>query len=332
MPDSADAGAASTQAADHQAKPAFELDHLELAPLTSEPVDAGSQGGDAKVAPPLGSEHQGWSLLGDDETPSSASVVTAPSGKPDASEFGIEKISAVEFFAPNADAADSDNESVEMNLQLMSMEEAVAPLAYESESSGEMLLHDRGTALKRIVVLGAAASATDAVCAFLAALPATSRLTLVLTQHQGDQSTAELMERMATHSALPVHQAGHGQVAVSGSVWVVPTGQQIRLHRDGKIELHGGAAEAAQAPSIDASFTMAAHTFGRDALGIVFAGRGTDGVAGAQAIHDRGGQVWVETSSGEHFADMVSGIVAERLVSFSGTPHELAAHLVEVFP
>jgi len=49
-------------------------------------------------------------------------------------------------------------------------------------------------------------------------------------------------------------------------------------------------------------------------------------------VHDRGGQVWVESSSGEHFADMVSGIFAERLVSFSGAPHELAAHLIEVFP
>jgi hypothetical protein len=28
---------------------------------------------------------------------------------------------------------------------------------------------------------------------------------------------------------------------------------------------------------------------------------------------------------------MVSGIFAERLVSFSGTPPELAAHLIEVF-
>jgi two-component system chemotaxis response regulator CheB/chemosensory pili system protein ChpB (putative protein-glutamate methylesterase) len=76
---------------------------------------------------------------------------------------------------------------------------------------------------------------------------------------------------------------------------------------------------------------MAANAFGRDAVAIVFAGRANDAVAGSQAIHDRGGQVWVESSSGEHFADMVSGIFAERLVSFSGTPPELAAHLIEVF-
>jgi two-component system chemotaxis response regulator CheB/chemosensory pili system protein ChpB (putative protein-glutamate methylesterase) len=87
----------------------------------------------------------------------------------------------------------------------------------------------------------------------------------------------------------------------------------------------------AQSPSIDSSFTMAASVFGRDALAIVFAGHATDAVAGAQAIHDRGGRVWVESSFSDHYADMVNGVMAERLASFSGSPQELANHLVEEF-
>lgn len=113
---------------------------------------------------------------------------------------------------------------------------------------------------------------------------------------------------------------------------MVPAGQQIRLRRDGNVELQAQDENGSQEPSIDSTLSMAANVFGRDALAIVFAGRGNDAVAGSQAIHDRGGQVWVESSSGEHFADMVSGIFAERLVSYSGTPSELAAHLIEVFP
>lgn len=312
------------------AKPTLEQDHLTLAPLAPESVDASSESNDAVPTPPPSGEHHGWSLLGDDEEPAAGTSVKAPSGgKPDAAEFGIEKISASEFLAPSADSTSSDNDSVEMSLQLISMEEAVAPQQFET--ANEMSLDDSGTALRRVVMLGGAASATESVCAFLAALPATSRSTFVYIQHQGEQSTAELVARMVTDSALPVRQAEQGQIARPGSVWVIPAGQKLSLLRDGKIALQAGSDEAAQTPSIDASFTMAAHAFGRDALAIVFAGRGTDGVAGAQAIHDRGGQVWVETSSGEHFADMVSGIVAERLVSFSGTPPELAAHLVEVF-
>ena len=126
--------------------------------------------------------------------------------------------------------------------------------------------------------------------------------------------------------------ATHGSRARVGEVLVVPAGQQLILIRDGSVELMPSGTNASHGPSIDASFSMAANVFGRDALAIVFAGRGTDAVAGAQAVHDRGGKVWIESSASEHSADMASGISAERLVSFSGTPHELAAHLIEVFP
>jgi two-component system chemotaxis response regulator CheB/chemosensory pili system protein ChpB (putative protein-glutamate methylesterase) len=117
-----------------------------------------------------------------------------------------------------------------------------------------------------------------------------------------------------------------------GEVLVVPRGQQVRVLRDGRVELTAANDESSeQAPSIDSSFTMAANVFGRNALAIVFAGNATDAVAGAQAIHDRGGQVWVESSGGDRYSDMVNGVLAERLASFSGSPQELAVRLVEDF-
>lgn len=309
-------------------QPAFRTDHLQLSSLTdssivtipataAEPVLTGTT--PAVRAPAA------WALLDDD----AALAALAVAEKPDAAAFGIEKLSAADFLAPDVEPTAPGIEAV-MSLELVSMEEAIAPQAYVHDH--EMLLDDLGTALSRIVLLGAAISGIDSVCSFLAALPASTRVTFLHTQHLGDQSDAVLVKKLAAHCALPVRLADRGSRAAVGEVLVVPAGQQVRLRRDGSIELQAnGAADAIQEPSIDASLTMAANAFGRDALAIVFAGRGNDAVAGAQAIHDRGGQVWVESSSGEHFADMVSGIFAERLVSFSGTPPELAAHLIEVF-
>jgi len=307
--------------------PAFQIDHLELSALVDtdvattpasapHPVMAGGVPG---VRAP-----DAWSLVDEDAAP-------AAPAKPDAGMFGIEKMSAADFLAPDADAVAADVEPV-MSLELVSMEEAVAPQPYERVLDHEMVLDELGSALSRVVVLGAATDGIDSVCAFLAALPATTRLTFLHTQHVGEQSDVALAEKFRTHCALPVRLAEQGRRAGSGEVLMVPAGQQVRLRRDGSIELQATGGESAEAPSIDASLTMAASVFGRDALAIVFAGRGNDAVAGAQAVHDRGGQVWVESSSGEHFADMVSGIFAERLVSFSGTPTELAARLIEVFP
>jgi two-component system chemotaxis response regulator CheB/chemosensory pili system protein ChpB (putative protein-glutamate methylesterase) len=307
--------------------PSFETNHLQL----STPIDSSITTIPATTAEPVLPDvassvraPEGWALL-DDAVP----LASMAAGRPDAAAFGIEKLSAADFLAPDVEPIASGVEAV-MSLELVSMEEAIAPQAYVHDH--EMLLDDLGTALSRIVVLGAAVSGTDSVCDFLAALPATTRLTFLHTQHLGEQSDAALVERFAAPCALPVRLAEQGGRAGVGEVLVVPAGHQVRVRRDGKIELLANGADASLDPSIDASLTMAANAFGRDALAIVFAGRGNDAVAGAQAIHDRGGQVWVESSSGEHFADMVSGIFAERLVSFSGTPPELAAHLIEVFP
>ena len=264
-----------------------------------------------------------WALLDEDTLP-------AGPAKNEAAAFGIEKVSAADFLAPDIEPVAAGVEPV-FSLELVSMEEAIAPKQYVHDH--EMLLDELGSALSRIVLLGAAPSGVDSVCDFLAALPANCRLTFLHTQHMGaQQSDTALVERLAAHCPLPLRLAVQGERAAAGEVLMVPAGQQVVLRRDGKIELQAIASDQAQGPSIDASFTMAANAFGRDALAIVFAGRANDAVAGSQAIHDRGGQVWVESSSGEHFADMVSGIFAERLVSFSGTPHELAAHLIEVFP
>jgi len=278
------------------------------------------------VAATPASAPAGWALVDDDAPP----AVPEVAGEPDAQVFGIQKLSAADFLAPDVETVAADVEP-RMSLELVSMEEAIAPQAYEREHEHEMVLDDLSSALSRVVLLGAATDGIDAVCTFLAALPASTRQVFLLTQHLGGQSDSSLVAEFSANCALPVRLAKGGRAA-PGEVLLVPAGQQVRLRRDGNIDLQANAADAPPEPSIDASLTMAANVFGRDALAIVFAGRGNDAVAGAQAIHDRGGQVWVESSSGEHFADMVSGILAERLVSFSGTPSELAAHLIEVYP
>ncbi|WP_158885889.1 chemotaxis protein CheB [Rhodanobacter sp. L36] len=304
--------------------PVFELDHLHLAPIdegqaTQPTTVAAPLVADAAAAAPVKAPDS-WALFDDAAQPA------ATTENSNAATFGIEKVSAADFLAPESEPMAKGFEPL-MSFELVSMEEAIAPKAYEHVS--EMHLDDSGSsALTRIVVLGATVDGIDSVCEFLAAVPNNSRLTFLHTQRLSTEPLFEQMAKLSARSALPVRVAEHAGRARAGEVLLAPDSGQVLLRRDGSIEVQAGDA----GPSIDASFSMAANAFGRDALAIVFAGRANDAVAGSQAIHDRGGQVWVESSSGEHFADMVSGIFAERLVSYSGTPRELAAHLLEVFP
>jgi chemosensory pili system protein ChpB (putative protein-glutamate methylesterase) len=245
--------------------------------------------------------------------------------------FGIEKVDAADYLAPDAESLEHES-PVEpgMSLELVSMEEAIAPS--EEYQPFESHLQELDTAFAHLVVLGAARDSDASLASFLGALPGDLKLPILLTQHHGLDALEPLLASLATGCTLPIKVAAHGMRARMGEVVVVPSGQQVRITRDGRVELSAANDDAGgQSPSIDSSFTMAASVFGRNALAIVFAGQATDAVAGAQAIHDRGGQVWVEASTNDHYTDMVNGVMAERLASFSGSPQELAVRLIEDF-
>lgn len=267
-----------------------------------------------------------WSLVDED------AVVAAPPAtpRPSASEFGIEKISALDFLTPESEAAGPIPEPF-MTLELVSLEEAIAPRAYDAKAGGEMLLEELSGGLSRVVLTGATVSSRASVAEFLRELPQGFRATIVHIQHLGGRPVDELVQELGSHCAMPVRAAVHGQFARPGEIIVVPPDGQLRLTRDGKLEIAPSQDVPASSPSIDASFTAVANVFGVDALAIVFAGQANDAVAGCQAVHDRGGRIWVEDAPGEHYADMVGGVLAEHLADFSGTPAQLAARLIEEY-
>lgn len=353
-PVAADTTAAA--AAESAAEPpthAFQLDHLELAPIGEDaaPVVART------VAEPAASSRlsDSWTLLDDDAqagAPAAAAVERA-----DPADFGIEKLSAADYLAPDSAApahieqaspADFGIEKVSaadylapdadtgaspvlpgLSLELVSIEEAIAPQDFEP--SHDMILEEPASILPRLVVLGATTESTASVGEFLAALPAGLRATVLHTQHLAGRPAEGLVEYLDSQCVLPVRLAGPGQRARAGEVIVVPSDRQVSLRRDGSLELEQVEMGTPHVPSIDASFSQAAGAFGPDVVAIVFAGRSTDAVAGCQAVRDRGGQVWVEASGASHVADMVSGVLAEHLSHYAGTPRELAARLVEQF-
>ncbi|TAL87994.1 MAG: chemotaxis protein CheB, partial [Rhodanobacter sp.] len=146
--------------------PTFDPDQLQLAALkesglATAPSDA-AEPIPALPPTPLRAP-EGWALV-DEDAP------VEPVDKPDPAAFGSSKLSAAEFLAPDVEAVSPDLEPT-MSLELVSLEEAVAPQACVQDH--EMILDDRGSALSRIVLLGAAVDGVDSVCDFLAALPAT---------------------------------------------------------------------------------------------------------------------------------------------------------------
>jgi two-component system chemotaxis response regulator CheB/chemosensory pili system protein ChpB (putative protein-glutamate methylesterase) len=319
------ADAVSHEVAPHEAAPAFSLDdELQLLDLDefigevpAATVLAPAEQHAAGSTPRL---FESWSLVDEDTAPAVAQ-------KPDPAQFGIEKMSAADFLAPEVEQVSTALEPG-MTLELIAPEDAIAPMAYEPQ---EIVLNEFDTVVGRLILLGATVDSLPSVNEFLDLLPAGLRASILLVQHMAGASADVLLATLAKHSALPLRLAEQGLRVRHGELIVVPPDHQVLIRRDGTLDLLPAGTGGSHNPSIDANFSALANVFGRDALAILFAGKANDAVAGCQAVHDRGGRVWVEASSGEHYADMVSGVMAERLVDFSGSPTELAARLIEEY-
>jgi len=135
-----------------------------------------------------------WSLepLADEVAPAAPATGRA--------SFGIDKISASDFLAPEGDASQQVTQlPVEdaLSLELMPMEEAVAPGAFaaapaaasvrETDQTARRLKVGASAELQHVFVLGASIGGPEAVREFLGALPPRFPALFVLVQHMGEE-------------------------------------------------------------------------------------------------------------------------------------------------
>lgn len=264
-----------------------------------------------------------WDLVDFEAAP------VAPAAREDAAAFGIEKQAAAEFLAPDAAPHDPAME-LTSTLELVSMEEAVAP-AMAAAPVPEMAPAHSGD-IRRVLLLGAAAEGAGAIRELLAGLPPALPALVLVARHQDGKATpATLAAELAASTRLPVRVAEDGMQAHPGEVVLLPAGQQVSVGRNGRVHAQPAPAKRSCDPSIDHCFTMAAAAFGADVVAVILAGDANDAIAGAQAVHDRGGQVWAQDPSDAHANAMVAVAREEGLIDFAGTPAALLARLREEY-
>lgn len=289
---------------------------VDCAPIESAPLEPFSA-----VSSP-----DSWSLLEMDELP--------PTAAPYCLEAAGQRVQhAVRAHRPVPGFGPARDDAAGLALELEVLEAAVAAApdasATRPDYASAWMLHEPHGALRRIVMIGATRHAGEAVIQLLTELPPGLPCAFVLVQHQDEGSADEVAATLAAHARMPVRALAADAQVRQCEWWVMPAGQSLRLARDGRAGLQPVSSRS-PGPSIDASFSAIAQVFGRDALAIVLSGSSIDALGGCQAVHDRGGRVWVEQSSErDPNRDMVSAVVAEGLTTHSASPQALAHRLVE---
>ena len=277
-----------------------------------------------------------WSLepLHDEAAPAAPATGRA--------SFGIDKISATDFLAPDSDASDVQVTQLPvddaLSLELMPMEEAVAPRAYgaaqpetgtrETDQTSQRLKVGTSAELKRVFVLGASIGGPEAVREFLGALPPRFPALFVLVQHMGDEFLELMSAQLARAVSMTVRTPTHGEIFGHGEIVIVTTKQRLQIDAEGVVTLSPLPERTAYSPSIDLVLRDVADQFGDKAGAIIFSGMAQDAITGSTYLKGRGGIVWTQDPNTCTISTMVDAVTQTGAVTFSGSPQELAAKMI----
>ena len=143
-------------------------------------------------------------------------------------------------------------------------------------------------------VVGVAASA-GGPAALAAILPSIAELAapVLIVQHLDPRFVNDFREWMSRVSPLPVEVPEDGMVLRSGTVYIATPGLHLKLGL-GRRAVLDTAPVKLHCPSADELFLSMADHAGRQGIGVVLTGMGSDGAVGLQALHRAGGTTVVQ--------------------------------------
>jgi two-component system chemotaxis response regulator CheB len=160
-----------------------------------------------------------------------------------------------------------------------------APPAARPAFSGNNL-----SAAGRLIALGSSTGGTDALQVVLTKVPANSP-PIVMVQHMPPVFTRMFAERLDTLCAIKVKEAQNGDKLEQGTAYLAPGDFQMKVQKNmGGLSLliQKGEKVSGHCPSVDVLFHSVADVVGRNAIGAIMTGMGSDGAKGLLAMRQKG--------------------------------------------
>ncbi len=142
----------------------------------------------------------------------------------------------------------------------------------------------------KVVAIGASTGGTEALASVLSALPANSP-GIVVVQHMPEFFTRSFADRLNQLCALEVKEAADNDTVVPGRALIARGNYHMLLRRSGAqyyVQVKPGPLVTRHRPSVDVLFKSVARFAGRNAVGVIMTGMGSDGADGMKEMHDNG--------------------------------------------
>jgi len=142
----------------------------------------------------------------------------------------------------------------------------------------------------KIIAIGASTGGTEAIREVLTSLPADSP-GIVVVQHMPPGFTASFAKRLDSLCEIRVKEAEDGDRVLPGHALIAPGDFQTEIKVSGafaSVKVYAGERVSLHRPSVDVLFQSCAQQLGRNAVGVIMTGMGSDGAQGMRLMRDAG--------------------------------------------
>ncbi|MCS6961321.1 MAG: chemotaxis response regulator protein-glutamate methylesterase [Deltaproteobacteria bacterium] len=134
----------------------------------------------------------------------------------------------------------------------------------------------------KVVAIGASTGGVQALEFILTSLPEGFPGTLIV-QHMPPGFTKSFADRLAKICRVDVKEASNGDIITAGKVFIAPGNFHMIVRNSGAqlfLEIKEGPLVAGHRPSVDVTFKSLAKAWGRNSIGVLLTGMGSDGAEG----------------------------------------------------
>ncbi len=180
----------------------------------------------------------------------------------------------------------------------------------------------------KIIVLGASTGGTQAIEAFLTAMPPDCP-GIVIVQHMPEIFTRSFADRLDKLCRISVKEGVHGEIITIGKAIIAPGNRHMLIARTGakySVVINEGPLVNRHRPSVDVLFRSAANCAGANAIGIIMTGMGDDGARGLLEMKNAGAYTIAEDESTCVVFGMPKAAIALNAATTILPLHDIAKH------
>ncbi len=176
---------------------------------------------------------------------------------------------------------------------------------------------------KYIIAIGASAGGLEEINTFFEHTPLDGAA-YVIVQHLSSDFKSRMVELLSKHSKLAVKEATQGALVCTNVVYLIPNNKFMTIAGH-KLYLTDKSKMKGPHLTINTFFNSLAADSGKNSIGIILSGLGSDGSEGIKAIKEAGGMVMARNPETTEFSSMPAHAIATDMVDYILEPQFMPA-------